>query len=393
MLSCTSGGQVGTVKTNAVPPWVSMLSRTCAKNCAWVLVDGSTHTLLTTEVAPAARSRRQSATRILEDEPGSRAKSRSQPDEAPFALMNVTPVPTAEFALYPLGGPGPVTGRFCSRPFDPVAYSRYKYGSIAAADAFAQALGEAFAGRCPAVVGTPRLLMTSSPYTYVPTAATTLARRLQPVLNTVRARHGVPPVPLIQVERVSPGAGDYGTLSASDRDRRMAARTLSFRRFRSDQLRDAHLLVIDDLRVTGAHQRSLTQASERLPLAARTFLYIAAFRSPAPGCSDPTLFDPTQFDPTQEDALNHAAVTTLDDLAAIVAADDFAWNVRVCKFVLSPARRGGLSRFLGGMPDWFVRDLDRNARRDGYSGMACYAPSHAIVRADLGRRRRRAVPA
>jgi hypothetical protein len=163
----------------------------------------------------------------------------------------------------------------------------------------------------------------------------------------------------------------------------MAARTLSFRRFRADQLRDAHLLVIDDVRVTGAHQRSLARASETLPLAARTFLYIASFGSPAAGC----------FDPTQEDALNHAAVKTLDDLAGIVAADDFAWNVRVCKFVLSPACRTGLSRFLGCRPDWFVRDLDRNARRDGYTGMACYAPSHAIVRAELARRRTRAVPA
>src|SRR6201996_1124817 len=147
MLSCTSGRQVGTVKMNAVPPCSAMLSRTCSKNCACALVAGSTHTLLTTEVAPAARSRRQSATRILEDEPGSRARSRSQPDEAPFALMNATPVPIAEFALCTLGGP--VAGQVGSWPFDPVAYSRYKYGSIAAADAFARALGMAFAERCP----------------------------------------------------------------------------------------------------------------------------------------------------------------------------------------------------------------------------------------------------
>jgi PRTase ComF-like len=176
----------------------------------------------------------------------------------------------------------------------------------------------------------------------------------------------------------------YGTLSAPDRDRRMAARTLSFRRFRADQIRDAHLLVIDDdVRVTGAHQRSLIRASEQLPLAARTFMYIASFWSPAADC----------FDPTQEDALNHAAGRTLDDLAGIVAADDFAWNVRVCKFVLSPAQRDGLARFLGRMPHWFVRELDRNARRDGYARMSPYASSHAVVLAELSRRPTRAVPA
>jgi hypothetical protein len=34
-----------------------------------------------------------------------------------------------------------MAGQVGSRPFDPVAYSRYKYGSIAAADAFARAQG------------------------------------------------------------------------------------------------------------------------------------------------------------------------------------------------------------------------------------------------------------
>jgi hypothetical protein len=163
----------------------------------------------------------------------------------------------------------------------------------------------------------------------------------------------------------------------------MAANVLSFRRFRPMLVRDAHLLIVDDVRVTGAHQRCLVRASDDLSLAARTFLYLAAFGHPAAG----------RFDPTQEDALNHAAVRMLDDLTGIVAADDFAWNVRVCKFVLSPACRAGLSRFLGRMPDWFVRDLDRNARRDGYPRMACYAPSHAMVQTELDRRRTRAVPA
>jgi PRTase ComF-like len=292
-------------------------------------------------------------------------------------------LPSAEFAVYSLGGPGPATAQACSAPFNPVHYSLYKYGSIAAADVFARALADAFGHRYPEVVCTPRLLMTSSPYTYVPTAATTLARRLQPVLNAVRAGRGLPPVPLVQVHRVSPGAGDYGTLSAPDRDRRMSARTLSFRRFQVDQIRDAHLLIIDDVRVTGAHQRSLARASDELPLAARTFLYIASFWSPAAD----------RIDPTQEDALNHAAVKTLDDLAEIVAADDFAWNVRACKFVLSPAHRDGLAQFLGRMPHWFVRDLDRNARRDGYARMGPYAPSHAVVLAELSRRHTGAVPA
>jgi hypothetical protein len=284
-------------------------------------------------------------------------------------------IATYEFALYSLD-PGPFANGNCSPPFSPARYSRYKYGSVTAAETFARALGAAFCERHPDLVLAPRLLMTSSPYAHVPAAATTLARRLRPALNAVRTVHGLAPAPLLQVDRVSTSAGDYGTLSAQARDRLMAANALSFRRFPPQQVRDAHLLVVDDVRITGSHQRCLMRASEVLPLRGQTFLYIAAFPGPADG----------YFDPAQEDALNHAAVKTLGDLAAIVESGDFTWNVRVCKFALSPANHGELPRFLRRMPGWFVRGLHRNSCRDGYARMGLYAPSHAVVRAELSRR-------
>jgi len=292
-------------------------------------------------------------------------------------------IPTREFSLYSLGCPSPAASGNCPLPFSPARYSKYKYGSVAAAETFARALGAAFCEAHPELALAPRLLMASSPYARVPAAATTLARRLRPVLNAARAVYGLAPVPLLRVDRVAASAGDYGTLSAQARDLHMAANVLSFRRFRPAQVRGAHLLVVDDVRVTGAHQRCLTRASEALPLAARTFLYIVAFPGQLSGC----------FDPAQEDVLNHTAVKTLDDLAEIVEAEDFAWNVRVCKFTLSPANHGQLAPFLRRMPDWFIRDLHRGSRRDGYARMAPYAPSHALVRAELSARAGRPFPA
>ena len=285
-------------------------------------------------------------------------------------------IPTREFALYSLGGQNPAANGNCRLPFSPARYSRYKYGSVAAAETFARALGAAFFEVHQELALAPRLLMASSPYARVPAAATTLARSLRPVLNAARAVNGLAAVPLLRVDRISTSAGDYGTLSAQARDLHMASNVLSFRRFPPAQVRGAHLLVVDDVRVTGAHQRCLMRASEALPLAGRTFLYIAAFPGQQSGC----------FDPAEEDALNHTAVKTLDDLAEIVEAGDFAWNVRVCKFTLSPANQGELPRFLRRMPDWFIRDLHRNSCRDGYALMATYAPSHALVRAELSAR-------
>jgi hypothetical protein len=292
-------------------------------------------------------------------------------------------IPTHEFARYSLGAPSPVANGGCRTPFSPALYSRYKYGSVVAAETFARELGAAFFAAHPEIALAPRLLMTSSPYAHVPAAATTLARALRPVLDAARTAHGLAPVRLLRVDRISTSAGDYGTLSAQARDQHMAANVLSFRRFRPALVRGAHLLVVDDVRVTGAHQRCVMRASESLPLAARTFLYIAAFPGELSGCPDPA----------QEDALNHVAVKSLDDLAAIVEAGDFAWNVRVCKFILSPANHDGLASFLRRMPDWFIGDLHRNSRLDGYSRMTLYAPGYALARAELSARADKALAA
>jgi hypothetical protein len=285
--------------------------------------------------------------------------------------------PVYELALYRLDQADEVGGAAVPRPFDAALYSRYKYGSAAAADWFARALGHAFLDRYRRLAHQPRLLIAASPYHRVPTAANALAVRFAIVLNDARAARGLPPAPLVHIERIAASSGDYGTLPAEARTRLMAANALSFDRLRP-HAHGAHLIVVDDVTVTGAHQRCLIRASETLPLASRTFAHIAAFGRAAPGRPDPAL----------EDRLNHAAVSTLDDLAEIVAGADFTWNVRVCKFLLSPANRDGLPSFLIRMTDLFVRELRRNSLIDGYARMPAYRASHAIIARELRRRGR-----
>jgi hypothetical protein len=262
-------------------------------------------------------------------------------------------------------------------PFDAALYSRYKYGSAAAADSFARALGQAFLDRYGRLADQPRLLIAAAPYRRVPTAANALAVRFATVLNDARAGRGIPPAPLVRIERIAATSGDYGTLPAEARTRLMAANALSFDRLRP-HAHGAHLIVVDDVQVTGAHQRCLIRASETLPFASRTFAHIAAFGPAGPERPDPAL----------EDRLNHAAVSTLDDLAEIVTGADFTWNVRVCKFLLGPANRDGLPSFLTRMPDPFVRELRRNSLIDGYARMPAYRESHAIITRELRRRGR-----
>lgn len=279
-----------------------------------------------------------------------------------------------EFDLYRLDQGGSTLSSLCSRPFDFTDYSRYKYGSAEAADAYARMLCSAFLVRHRRLAHLRRLLVTASPYRYVPTAANEVAIRFAAMLTAERGEHGLPAARVVRTERMTVPAGDYGTLPAADRTRLMADNALSLDRFRP-YADGAHLIVVDDVKVTGAHQRCLQLASDPLPLRSRMFMHIAAFD-----------VDAAQLDPGIEDTLNHSAVKTLGDLADIARAPDFTWNVRVCKFALNPTNRAELRSFLARMPDWFVEELCRHSLADGYARMAPYRESYEIVVKELSGR-------
>jgi len=225
----------------------------------------------------------------------------------------------------------------------------------------------------------------------VPTAATAVARGLRAALNAERAtaRAGLAAVPLVRIAREVTTSGDYGTLQAADREQVMVGNVLSFASLGDYDPDGTHLIVVDDVKVTGAHQRAIEQASRELPLGSRTFLHIAAIDAgPA-----------EDLDPSVEDRLNHAQIRTLDDLAALLGdggggssgADGsgnqgFTWNIRVCKFLLGAHSREALPRFLARMPDRFISDLYRHSLSDGYAAMDAYRDSFLLVARELRER-------
>ena len=286
-------------------------------------------------------------------------------------------IPTREFALYQLD-PSGAQSAAGSEPFEAERYSSYKHGSTAAAEWFGQRLAAAYLARNPHAMGLPRVLIASSPYHLVPSASAALARGFRTAFNAERtAATGLAAAPLVQIEQMVTTTGDYSLLSAGAREECMAANSLSFAKLGRHDLRGAHLIVVDDAKMTGAHQRCLIRASRELPLGSRTFLYTAALSGTQDG-----------FDPAVEDRLNHARIKTLDDFAGMLRerVGDFAWNVRVCKFLLDQRNRGALPGFLGRMPGRFLRELYRHSLADGYASMTAYRDSFALVTAELGRR-------
>ena len=287
-------------------------------------------------------------------------------------------IPTREFALFQLDSTGAQTSDPGPEPFDAERYSSYKHGSTAAAEWFAQRLATAFLARNPHAMGLPRVLIASSPYHLVPASSAALARGFRTAYNAERtAATGLAAAPLAQIERLVTTTGDYAALSAGAREECMAANALSFAKLGRHDLRGTHLIVVDDVKVTGAHQRCLARAARELPLGSLTFLYAAEVTGATSG-----------FDPTVEDRLNHARINTLDDFAGMLRerVGDFAWNVRVCKFLLGQRNRDELPAFLARMPGRFLRELYRHGLADGYASMTAYRDSFTLVTVELRRR-------
>src|SRR5260221_9181951 len=94
-----------------------------------------------------------------------------------------------------------------------------------------------------------------------------LARVYRTAYNAERtAATGLAAAPLAQVERLVTTTGDYAALSAGAREECMGANALSFAKLGRHDLRGTHLIVVDDVKVTGAHQRCVARAARELPL-------------------------------------------------------------------------------------------------------------------------------
>jgi hypothetical protein len=287
-------------------------------------------------------------------------------------------IPTCELELYWLNETGVPVRSASAYPFTAADYSRYKHGATACGAVFATALADAFQRAHPHIADASQLLIASAPYKHVPTASHALARAFACDLNQRRFSRNVPSARLIKIGRLHLSPDDYGQFSIEQRRVLMRTNPLTLD---TTPFQDAHLVVIDDLKVTGAHQDCLVDATDGLPLLSRTFLYIARLLSP-----------PAALDPTVEDRLNHAFVKKLADIIAIVRSPDFAWNARLCRFLLSARNRAELPAFLMQMPGRFLLDLSEKSCGDGYDLMEAYRKSYVILQMALQQRGLLAAP-
>ncbi|MBO1754946.1 phosphoribosyltransferase family protein [Allobranchiibius sp. CTAmp26] len=200
-------------------------------------------------------------------------------------------------------------------PVGAASYSRFKHGSGALATRFARLLAQQYADHHD-LSSTSRVWVTGSGYATVPPAAAALVAPFVAALGEL-----VPGLQVreLRVHRSGRTPGDYAAMTPADRD--AALRDDCMYVEDGADLRGELVVALDDIRVTGTHERAMNACLTAAGARWIDHLYLvdaAAFATA----------------PQLESMLNAAAVARLDDLLAIMRAADFVPNARVCRRVL-----------------------------------------------------------
>lgn len=193
---------------------------------------------------------------------------------------------------------------------DATGYSRFKHGDAAAARRFAVALAALAARR----LDERPVLVTTSAFAQVPPAAYSL---LIPFVQHLRLLRPDLHVGTFRIIRRGVSNGDYSQMTSEARREAIGASDLTPGR----DLTGAVVLALDDIRVTGNHERAMDRCLVEAGAAEVRHLYVV----------DAAAFADR---PQIESVLNEAATGGAAELLDIAAQRRFVPNARLCRRVL-----------------------------------------------------------
>ncbi len=237
-------------------------------------------------------------------------------------------------------------------PFSAVEYSKFKHGSKRVSRIFGTELGNKFYKdlhiRTNVLPNTKDLIVCSAPYKFIPVASTILKDYFISSFNRYWTVNNKSVVDL-KVSRAHSYNVDYGKMTSEERDKAITSDD-----FYIDPIiiKDKTLIFIDDIRITGAHERRMETLLTRANFDGTViFVYFADLI----GDSNPNI----------ENDLNYAFVKDLYDIDYIIKNDEFKFNTRVVKFILkSPQEK--FVEFIKYQGEKFKHTLHTNAIGNDY---------------------------
>ena len=241
--------------------------------------------------------------------------------------------------------------------FSPEDYSRFKYGDNAIAKAFGIDLANGFIENI--LTKTPifkQIVVVSSPYSFIPTATFAMKNYFVLQLNRWLVAHNFDAVEETKVHRTVTYKDDYGSLNAEERMRLIGNDSFHIdSRFVENKV----LIFLDDIKITGSHERMILKMVEKYELKNDIFmLYFAELIN-------------KNIHPRFENYLNNYAVSTVFDVENIVNSGNFVANTRVVKFILQ-YDFDEFCIFIERQTDDFCQNLYDLAIGNGYQKMENY---------------------
>ena len=205
-------------------------------------------------------------------------------------------------------------------PFDPVEYSKFKFGSKRVARTFGRQLAEQFWEIFKNLKCDDQIVVFPSPYNFIPTATFILKDYFIRYFNDFLIDNGRLPVEEGKIVRNTTYREDYGALSGEDR-----MKLIGNDKFHIDRefVHGKTLIFVDDIRVTGSHERMIDKLANEYELNNQChFIYFASVEN-------------SEIPAQIENELNYSYVNSLLDINRIIHDEEFIFNTRTVKFILN----------------------------------------------------------
>ena len=252
--------------------------------------------------------------------------------------------------------------------FSPAKYSKFKYGDDSIAKEFGNALAEGFIENYLSVNPIiEQMVVISSPYAFIPTATFGMKNYFVFRLNRWLAEHNLPVVQETKVTRSITYKEDYGELDEAQRLSLIGNDTFQIDR---EFLRDNVLIFLDDIRITGSHERMITKMLKEYNVENEThLLYFAELIN-------------RNIHPNIENFLNYYYVKSIFDLEGIIKNERFSINTRIVKFILS-SEPNSFKIFIQNHSDSFLELLYNMAIGNSYHTIEAYQENLKTINSEL----------
>ena len=252
--------------------------------------------------------------------------------------------------------------------FDPDDYSRFKFGDDLVAKDFGEQLADGFiSDYLEQNFVEHQMVVISSPYSFIPTATFAMKNYFMHQLNRWLVENGGLVVQEAKVHRTITYKEDYGELSAEDR-----IKLIGNDSFHIDKhfLEGKTLLFLDDIRITGSHERMILKMAGEYGLNNDMhMIYFAELVN-------------KNINPNVENTLNYHQVKSVFDLDDIIKGGFFCFNTRIVKYILN-ADFNSFSIFIKNQTDEFINMLYNLSLGNGYHLIDAYAENLNFIKSHI----------